>query len=769
MHPFVPLCSRSRNALLLIALLGGVLLQDGVQANGLPGQYLLSNRWRVLLNATSPHLNPANSALHTHATAYTALSPQLQATFFLSELGVVMPLASRHFMGAALLTENGGPLKSSTFSSTDGFVSDEGLTNRTLHALLSYSFAPSPRLALGLSVAGAYQTNFGDPLVGVGVDAGVNYTALDHPTFGTHCIGAAGQNLLAPAMEPSLELSGEASQNAYPRTLRLLWHGNFLQQRLLSSLQWSLHELGGDERFFTALAESRSEWELDGRIGYKPLKVLQGHVLFGLGDEDFEYWGVACGGVVPALNEGRELSATYQYVQKTIGTAASAHTVYVTAQVGKPRKEPVAKPRENFIPNRLYTTAMRLYYQQKYLEAFMLFSQILREYPQFFKNDFVSYYQGRCQEEMDMYSQAASNLRAVKRHYGRSSIIPQTDLALMRIYYAQKDYEQVNDQFELLSTIETPDSLRFHAHYLMGQSLLAQGRNLGAYKALLLIPADHPDYLFARHSAAIAAFRMDRDVDAYENLKLCLGAEPRDKREQTIVERSALVAGFAFLQDDKLGQATAAFNQVPPQSLFWDEALRGHAWAALKSGRGQACRDIVNELRLREGFGVLQAEAELLLAYTEINNKKFKQAKLILDQASHRLDTISASAEPSSPYAHLSGDELVSGYAGFAQILDSLGGTKEAGSVDSLVNLQQKYAAALKHHYQQEFHASRNAVFSRDSAAIRADIDYALAVVSRRIEMEDQLNIQHKQQRQMDELDRELQDLQHQLQKTDEE
>jgi outer membrane protein assembly factor BamD (BamD/ComL family) len=672
-------------------------------------------------------------------------------------------------VGVALLTENGGPLKSSTLSSTDGFVSAEGLTNRNLLGVVGYSFALSPRLALGLSLTGAWQSNFGDALMGVGMDAGVNYTALDHPTLGTHRIGAAAHNLLQPAMESSMQLSSGATQNSYPRSVRLLWHGDYLQKRLLSSLQWSLHELGGDAAFFTKLGESTSEWELDGRIGYKPLKLLQAHLLFGLGDEKFEYWGVACGAAVAALNESRELTATYQYVQKTVGLRASAHSVYVTAQVGKERKEPAAKPRENFIPNRLYTSAMRLYYQQKYLEAFLLFSQILREYPQFFKNDFVSYYQGRCQEEMDMYPQAASNLRALKRHYGRSSIIPQADLALMRIYYAQKDYEQVNDQFELLSTIETPDSLRFHAHYLMGQTLLAQDRALGAYRALTAIPPEHPDYLFARHSAAIAAFRMDREVDAYENLKICLGAEPRTKLEQTIVERSALVAGYAFLQDEKLGQATAAFSQIPPQSLFWEEALRGHAWAALKSGRGQACRDIVNELRLREGYGVLQAEAELLLAYTEINAKKFKQAKLILEQASYRLDTASTAVDPSASYANLSDEELVSGYAGFSHILDSLGGSKELGSVDSLVELQQKYAAALKQRYQQEFRGSRNALFGRDRGAIRSDIDYALAVVSRRIEMEEQLNMQHKQQRQMNELDRELQDLQQQLEKTDEE
>ncbi|MBD3240153.1 MAG: hypothetical protein GF331_06170, partial [Chitinivibrionales bacterium] len=68
-------------------------------ADGLPGEYLLSSRWRDLLSPYSPLTNPAFMSRGDDITGRFAIAPVMQGAFKLWEAGVTVPIASRHAVG----------------------------------------------------------------------------------------------------------------------------------------------------------------------------------------------------------------------------------------------------------------------------------------------------------------------------------------------------------------------------------------------------------------------------------------------------------------------------------------------------------------------------------------------------------------------------------------------------------------------------------------------------------------------------------------------
>ncbi len=309
-----------------------------VRADGLPGEYLLSSRWRDLLSQYSPLTNPALMSNAGDVTARFAFAPVMQGEFKLWEVGVTVPLASRHAVGVSLIGEGDGEIESAVFDDATGLLTTGGSTSSNDNAfiMLSYACRVWDRFSVGANLNIAYQSNFGDPLWGVGLDLGATFRLTEHSVVGRHILGLSTVNLLAPSMSSALFDFG--NQGQYSRDLRLSWQGYFWDERVESGLDIDLKDIWANHDEFSSLegtadAARTIEWGAAWRLGAWLRRVLAGYLQLGFGEDAIEYWGLA-GGVRIAVPRTRlTVSAFYQYNIKTEGDLASSHTFYLLTHI----------------------------------------------------------------------------------------------------------------------------------------------------------------------------------------------------------------------------------------------------------------------------------------------------------------------------------------------------------------------------------------------------------------------------------------------------
>ena len=152
-----------------------------------------------------------------------------------------------------------------------------------------------------------------------------------------------------------------------------------------------------------------------------------------------------------------------------------------------------------------------------------------------------------------------------------------SDLGMMRVFYRQGSYDQVASQYAELNKPGAPDSLLAHANYIMGETELAQGEYR---KALQYFPLflSHPAYVFAQHSSATAHAHLNSGMHMVAaSLENCVSAEVKDPAGKEIVNRSLVMLGYIFYEDNALSKAVSALRMVPSQSNYYEDALLGLA------------------------------------------------------------------------------------------------------------------------------------------------------------------------------------------------
>ena len=322
----------------IIALFCAVVSSN--YADGLPGEFLLSSRWRDLLSPYSTLTNPAFITGTDNVTARGAFAPVMQGAFMLWELGVSVPLSDRHAIGLSVIGENDGQIQSAIFDETNDRLVAGGQTssNNNLFVMMSYAFTVWRNLSIGANCNIANQSNFGKPLWGVGLDLGCTYRFPEHRTFGNHSAGISTVNLIAPSMSSSVFDFSNAG--GYSRDLRLSWNADFRQKCFESGLDIDLKDFWAKKDEFrlpddVAGEKKRLEWGAAWRLGAWFRQLIGGYLLLGFGEQAVEYWGLAGGVKVPLPEKATTITALYQYNLKTEGENASSHTFYLIAEIGK--------------------------------------------------------------------------------------------------------------------------------------------------------------------------------------------------------------------------------------------------------------------------------------------------------------------------------------------------------------------------------------------------------------------------------------------------
>lgn len=744
-------------------------LVSSATATGLPGEFMLSNRWRPLLTGHSPLSNPA----YMTERNYTAIrgvfcgGPQTAGTLW--ELGVVVPLGLYQSAGFGVIAENGGDLDNGSIDDAGNFdPSDTKKTNDNYFGMFSYAINPIGKLSVGANINVVYQSTFGEESeYGVGADLGISYRLLNHPLLGYHLAGLTYQNLIPP----NLSVSGDDS---YSSQLKLGLWSLLWERRIESILELNITD-------FTTAAENyvggdkSVEWELNWVLGGWILRMFNAYLVLAFDDLGMQYWAWALGVNLPSLNGGRDLAVAYQFRDEIDVPLRATHSVYLRMDVGKHREERQVKRYSHDLTweaNDLYSRAMSLWSRGKYLDAFFVFSDIVVNYPDFFKMDWVTYYRGNCLEQLDMRDAAKAIYRRGLAEYEQSDSRAYAELGLARLHYRDREYTEIFDLYLSLNRPTVPDSMRHHASYLMGEALFNEGRTKDAIRVLRKIPTHHPNYVFAQHTAAIAGFVTDDVMTGRTSLEAAVTAMARTPAEREMVHRSIVLMGYVYYEQDSLATAVAALRMVPPTSMYYPDALLGLGWCAVKAQQWADAVRVGQELRLKAPFAVLKAEACVLEASGRLMQKDFGGALAVLEEGDRIAGALGPTPEDTLRERRLSyeTERQMYGYVADDLIKVSLKQRSDAmlAKVDSVRTKAVSYKKKLNDYEEWRDAQQRLSYFSRSLEDIKDDIDYLRAIAEKRSGQQQQYKAVKDVYEKQQEIDQELLELKKQMEALDE-
>jgi hypothetical protein len=746
-----------------------------VWGDGLEGEYLLSQRWRVLAARFSPLSNPAllteYNAIDVHASLANTLGE-----FSLFELSIAQPLGLYQSLAVSWFFQG-----TEAFPATTGdFEEGPQSIGDVHHALvLSYAINPWNRLSVGVNATVVYRNLYGEVRQGgFGMDAGVSYRVMRDARLGDHVAGVGVQNLLP------VRLSAENGPDEnYPVAVRFSFLSEYLENRLHSSITVALKDILARKVLFSN-AKRDVDWELDALVSYWMAGLFKLYGLGGFDGDGFKYWGIA-----PALNLaglflGNELEIAYQFIAQNDNSAQRAlraytNSVYVHVELGKQREERYAKKMAHLttiLPNELYNRALRLYYEGRYWDAYFVLARIRVEYPDFFKNDWVSYYMASSQEEMDMRSAALESFDKLGARALNSAVQPYATLAKMRIHYRSGEDSALPGLFDALNQPGMSDSLRFCAHYLMGQSKLRLGAYAEALTHLEEIPPKHPDYLYAQHSLGVLKLLGDSITAALPHFQGIVEAVPQTRMQVELVNRTLVMMGYVYYEhyqqfEGNFSKAVSALRMVDPHSYYYEEALLGLGWIALKAQQWMDCMHVGEALEVTSQRIALQSEGALLRAYAFMMQQEYAQSIPILENALVRLSgVVQVDADSlQRRRQRYEGQRLV--YQQLSQSAAKLASSRQSllaiQHIDSLRIHQNSLESELGGDLKFFDEHKRTLLFARSVERVKQDIEYALA---RSQKMHTIRNVQRENQKLLErqqKLDDEIKNLEDQLQRID--
>ncbi len=752
-------CKRSLIIFSLICGTGNLVI---TYADGLPGEYLATQRWRFLFSSQSPVSNPALINEANYISLRYALSSSM-GEFNMQEIGLVYPMGLYQSFALTALLQGANPYE----QTTDKFDTIGTVNDQQYFFMGSYAYNLWAGLTVGANV-NLSMYPFNDNDMGVGADIGLTYRVLNNPVIGTHLLGISLQNAIMVLTK---------SKEKYPRNLRFSLNSTYAERLVESGLEFSLKDVASDKSEYLPDSIPQMEWDMNAKIGFWVLRLANLYGIASLSQDGLKCWGFAAGFNIPSVNNGRDLSIIYQFLSKPEDNLNESHTFYVKADVGKHREEIYARKMAkmaNVSPNNLYLRAVELYSQGNYWDAFFIFSQLYVEFPDFFKNDWVSYFLSSCQENLDMRSTSEEAYLKTKSQFSKSAVIPFADLGLMRVYYRDANMEGVDRQFNELNKLGVPDSIKFHGYYIMGQSEIQRGNKTKAKQLFDLIPEYHPDYVFAQHSAAIIAASSDNIENAVSCLENCVQAQVTTEAQKEIVNRSYVFLGYIFYEEltkeeGTLAKAVTALRMVPKNSFYYTDALLGLGWTGLKARQWNDCMNAGQELASIAKSPVLKAEGTLLQAYSNMMQKNYSAAANLLGTASSDLQSYQADAEQELALKKQENNEVRLKYSDLARAAYDLGTARQSSlvekQIDSLHTVQKQLKGDIDKYIAFTDDYQRNSFFNRSYESVKEDVDYALAKAEKHAGTSKSVKETEKINKDTEKIDDELEKLKKELEK----
>lgn len=382
--------------------------------------------------------------------------------------------------------------------------------------------------------------------------------------------------------------------------------------------------------------------------------------------------------------------------------------------------------------DKLYREGLSLFDKEEYVRALSKFYQLINQKTNYGKIDGVTLFIGASYEKIDMNNMALKFYSRIINDFKDSEVIPYVELALLRVAYKQSNGSVVKEQFKKLNKESISDSIKQHAAYYYGEQLVREEKFADAVNVFETISIEHPDYYFANHSAAIASYKIDstnNEVVAY--LDKVINCVSEDIAVREIINRSYLFLGYIYYEglcseERSMSKAVSALRKIPETSSYFEYALLGLGWTALKASQWIDCIASSQRLRSITESKLLESESMLLEGYCYLLDRKWGPAHNILESG---LESIKEHNDGSSKSMEETFKLLFKSYQRYSNEIDSVllvaNDDKELVKKVSLKQKEEmnKYIGLQK--MVDNFH--NNKFFSRDKNKILQDIEYALA------------------------------------------
>ncbi len=700
-----------------------LLFQVAVKASGLTGEYLLSDQWRGISRFYSPLTNAALLTDFNYPSVKGVYSIGSDAPSRLWENEITIPIGLYRSVALSIAAENGYPVQ----NYSGDFLSDplnaksgDPQENDNYSIFLSWASNPVGQFSYGINLKYLYMSNFGSSDKDFSFDLGCTYRIGNHPALGYHRAGLSLINCY-PAE------AGSISQMRYSSDLSFQYMINLFNSKfdLLSKID--LHDIFSSNVIKKHQQPQSSSYFQFALNTFPFISLSSGFQL-----TDFEKITNWCLGFkvnAPQINSGRDLSIVYQITNFTSSAINANHSLFYIFEFGKHREEIFARKlalNADINAIDLYNKAMRTYYSGKYWESFFLFKRLLHQFPDFYKNDNATYYSGLCLENLDFREAAVKYLESVKEKYPSSQNIPAADLAIMRIYYRNNDYFNLAQQYQIFQNNAAPDSIRMYAFYLMGEAEMLQKNYNKAVQYFSIIQDPHPIYAYAQYSAAVARYTKDDETySVFNHLENCISATINDNREE-IKNRAFVHSGMLFYEVNTLSKAVAAFRLVDSKSIFYEDALLGLGWAAVKANQWIDCYNSGKSLETYSQRPVLKAEGCLLQSYSLIMQKKYFDAEKSVQKALEIVKNYDGLSEDSIFNRKLLYENTRLLYANLGDIIsrdyEAIGNDNE-----SMHNKQIEIKKEIDAYLLFNDESKRIKIFNLSLANIKNDIEFTLA------------------------------------------
>ena len=721
-----------------------------VFADGLPGEYYVTQRWRDLFAPYSPATNPALLTEENHVAIRGVWSPSLGNAFFLYEGGVVIPIGLYQSFGFSVLgVTSGEPIKVVQWENDQITETGEEFRDNHMLYMLSYAINPFNKLSIGANVNWFRTPNFGEPIMGLGLDVGLTYRITNHPVLGEHIVGINFQNALSPnIIRPADEDFKIQTQSI---NAKINWLAFLFDRQITTGIDFDIKDFAAAKSAFanaipTDLDDGSTgvmkqldgvkkiEFDFSGRFGVWLLRMIMLNAHFGTG-----HWGVSGGMNVPSIFGGRDFQAAYQYTNITDDKASMTHTIYFRGQFGPHREQIYARKMARQVqlgPGKLYNQMLAEHFAGNYWNSYFIGGRILTEFPDFFRNDYVTYYMSMNQEAMEMREAANEGYNDLQNNFPRSTVVPFAKLGLLRIAYREGDYSGVRDLYDQINFAASPDSVKQAAAYYYGEALLNQNKVMDAIQQFNMVPAGHYDYVFAQHSMGVA-YAISGDYNkALEHLDNVVQASVKGADQKAIIDRSYLLMAFLYyegkvMEGQSLARASASLRAIPAASPYRTEALLGQAWVALKAANWNDCVAAANALNTATKDDILKSEADLLLAYKSVIDKQYAAAVTRLEGAQKRLNEYKAPTQSDLKAAEAKYFDDRAKYSETAQKAHELAMTNQSSyvlsEIEALSGSQKRGEAEVRSFGKFRDNHEETLFFGRGRDRVLDDVSYALA------------------------------------------
>jgi ATP-dependent Lon protease len=208
---------------------------------------------------------------------------------------------------------------------------------------------------------------------------------------------------------------------------------------------------------------------------------------------------------------------------------------------------------------------------------------------------------------------------------------------------------------------------------------------------------------------------------------------------------------------------------IPKKSLYYEDALLGMGWVALRTQQYEDCIGGAKDLQALTRWIANFGEGALLEGYVNLLRKNYDAAVQILGSASTRMASASAPSQDEFNQKTEVYQGVRSNYEALGKTVETYGMEKQTTEIiekiDSLALDQKEMQTKIDDHFKYVDDFNRESFFARNLETVREDIDYAYARASKMAALKNSMMEQEKTDKKAQDIDNEIEKLKGQMQK----